>query len=131
MYSQPHHLLLIPGQPIVHISVLSSHPRVVSAFCGVFQAGGEAAVADLGGSIITGVHSNPLAVLARQLRIPLHDISGDVPLYLRDGSELGTKVDKQVRLALIKQGGCNTLRLPIVPLPLPEDWISWSGAAAG
>lgn len=62
------------------------------------QGGGEAAAADLGGSIITGIHSNPLAVLARQLHIPLHDInSKDVPLYLRDGSELDTQVDKEVR----------------------------------
>eukprot|EP00879_Flechtneria_rotunda_P010703 GHRR01011185.1.p1 GENE.GHRR01011185.1~~GHRR01011185.1.p1 ORF type:complete len:666 (+),score=276.42 GHRR01011185.1:1382-3379(+) len=62
------------------------------------QAGnGEAAVADLGGSIITGVDGNPLAVLARQLGIPLHDINGDnVPLYLRDGTQLDTAVDMQV-----------------------------------
>jgi lysine-specific histone demethylase 1 len=72
-------------------------------FTCVTQGGGEAAVADLGGSIITGVHSNPLAVLARQLSIPLHDINGgNVPLFLRDGSELGTKLDKHVRFTVCK-----------------------------
>lgn len=65
-------------------------------FAACRQAGDEAAVADLGGSIITGIHSNPLAVLARQLNIPLHDISRDVPLYLWDGSEVDVKVDKEV-----------------------------------
>ncbi|KAK8542715.1 hypothetical protein V6N13_136729 [Hibiscus sabdariffa] len=30
------------------------------------------AVVDLGGSVITGIHANPLGVLARQLSIPLH-----------------------------------------------------------
>lgn len=56
-------------------------------------------MADLGGAIITGIHSNPLAVLARQLDIPMHNIRGDnkdVPLFLRDGSELDTKVEEEV-----------------------------------
>lgn len=75
----------------------SSAVRVTVAAL-LLQGGGEAAVADLGGSIITGVHSNPLAVLARQLDIPLHDINGNVPLYLRDGSELDAQVDKEVRV---------------------------------
>lgn len=71
------------------------------------QGAGKAAVADLGGSIITGIHSNPLAVLARQLDIPLHDISShDVPLYLRDGSELDAKVDKEVGCSACMAGTC-------------------------
>lgn len=60
-------------------------------------ADGTVAVADLGGSIITGIDGNPLAVLARQLNIPMHDIAGiDVPLYLRDGSQLDATIDQQV-----------------------------------
>lgn len=36
-------------------------------------------------------------MLARQLDIPLHDIDFDhVPLYLRDGSQLDKKTDKEV-----------------------------------
>ncbi|WIA32039.1 hypothetical protein OEZ86_002891 [Tetradesmus obliquus] len=59
--------------------------------------GSIAAAADLGGSIITGIDGNPLAVIARQLDIPLHDInSSDVPLYLRDGSQLDAGLDLQV-----------------------------------
>ena len=38
------------------------------------KAGALEAVADLGGSILTGIDGNPLAVLARQLQIPLHEI---------------------------------------------------------
>lgn len=53
-------------------------------------------MADLGGSVITGTDSNPLAVLARQLGIPLHNISDNVPLFLKDGSELNRDIDKEV-----------------------------------
>lgn len=38
------------------------------------KVGGHEAVADLGGSILTGIDGNPLAVLAKQLRIPMHEI---------------------------------------------------------
>lgn len=38
------------------------------------QGQGLEATADLGGSIITGMDGNPLAILAKQLEIPLHDI---------------------------------------------------------
>lgn len=54
-------------------------------------------MADLGGSIITGIDGNPLAVLAKQLNIALHNINtDDVPLYLRDGSQICRDVDMQV-----------------------------------
>lgn len=59
----------------------------------------HAAVADLGGSIITGIDGNPLAVLARQLGAPLHPISEEVPLYQPDGSEADRELDSQVRRA--------------------------------
>lgn len=73
-------------------------------------ADGSVAVADLGGSIITGIDGNPLAVLARQLDIPMHDInSNDVPLYLRDGSQLPQAVDMQVRQAARAHSGAHAL----------------------
>lgn len=57
-----------------------------------------AAVADLGGSILTGIDGNPLAVLARQLRIPLHAINSEgVPLYCSNGKEANRRLDQQVR----------------------------------
>lgn len=55
-------------------------------------------MADLGGSILTGIDGNPLAVLARQLRIPLHHINSEgVPLYCADGREANRKMDQQAR----------------------------------
>lgn len=61
------------------------------------QAGGLDAVADLGGSILTGIDGNQLAVLARQLHIPLYDIeSSVVPLYTHDGTEVDAAADKKV-----------------------------------
>ncbi len=56
------------------------------------------AVADLGGSILTGIDGNPLAVLARQLRIPLHAINSEgVPLYCSNGKEANRRLDQQAR----------------------------------
>ena len=60
------------------------------------QAGKCSAAADLGGSIITGIDGNPLAVLAAQLGIPLHNIGSDCELYLPDGSQPPAALDKQV-----------------------------------
>ncbi len=63
----------------------------------MYQAGEHAAVADLGGSIITGIDGNPLAVLAAQLGIPLHDINtAGVPLYLEDGRVPDARIDRKV-----------------------------------
>jgi hypothetical protein len=63
------------------------------------QGEGHEAVADLGGAVITGVNGNPLAVLARQLFIPLHRIDADqqdCPLYLSTGKPLSRAVDSLV-----------------------------------
>ncbi|KAG1663128.1 hypothetical protein FOA52_000650 [Chlamydomonas sp. UWO 241] len=51
------------------------------------EGGGYSGAADLGGSIITGTDGNPLAVLARQLKIPMHSILTKCPLYLEGGGE--------------------------------------------
>jgi lysine-specific histone demethylase 1 len=48
------------------------------------EAHGLAAVSDLGGAIITGIDGNPLAVLAKQLDVPMHSIRPDCPLYYDD-----------------------------------------------
>lgn len=85
--------------------------------CWCVQSGDRAAVADLGGSIITGIHSNPLAVLARQLGIPLHDINAKVPLFLKDGSELRKETEKEVGAG---QGAC-----------WPWGQLPWVGALYG
>ena len=60
------------------------------------QSGSVSAVADLGGSILTGIDGNPLAVLAKQLHIPLHVIDeADVPLYQADGPEANAALDQE------------------------------------
>ena len=67
------------------------------------------AVADLGGSILTGVDGNPLAVLAKQLHIPLHVIDeADVPLYQVDGREANAALDQEASYmpSLLLSSGC-------------------------
>lgn len=59
------------------------------------QKGNYAAV-DLGGSVITGIHANPLGVLARQLSIPLHKVRDKCPLYRPDGTLVDEQVDAKV-----------------------------------
>lgn len=64
----------------------------------MWQAEGVQAVGDLGGSILTGIDGNPLAVLCKQLRIPHHHInSQDVKLYMSNGKESDPELDTQVR----------------------------------
>lgn len=65
------------------------------------QSGDVSAVADLGGSILTGIDGNPLAVLAKQLHIPLHVIDeADVPLYQADGRDANAGLDQEVSFTL-------------------------------
>ena len=65
------------------------------------QSGNVSAVADLGGSILTGIDGNPLAVLAKQLQIPLHVIDeADVPLYQADGREANAALDQEASSVL-------------------------------
>ncbi|XP_062191399.1 lysine-specific histone demethylase 1 homolog 2-like [Phragmites australis] len=59
--------------------------------------GGKAAV-ELGGSVITGIHANPLGVLARQLSIPLHKVRDRCPLYYPDGRTVETRLDRSIDL---------------------------------
>lgn len=57
------------------------------------------AVADLGGAVITGTQGNPLAVLARQLGLPLHKIEAeqrDCPLFHGDGKVVSKAMDNLV-----------------------------------
>ncbi|KAI4320750.1 hypothetical protein MLD38_034195 [Melastoma candidum] len=51
---------------------------------------------DLGGSVITGIHANPLGVLARQLSVPLHKVRDKCPLYRPDGTLVDEQVDAKV-----------------------------------
>lgn len=74
------------------------HALILNAY---MQSGDVSAVADLGGSILTGIDGNPLAVLAKQLHIPLHVIDeADVPLYQADGREANAGLDQEVCLIL-------------------------------
>ncbi|KAF6163220.1 hypothetical protein GIB67_025084 [Kingdonia uniflora] len=57
---------------------------------------GKFAAVDLGGSIITGCHANPLGVLARQLSIPLHNVRDKCPLYKPDGAPVDKEIDAKV-----------------------------------
>lgn len=55
------------------------------------------AVADLGGSVLTGIDGNPLAIVATQMRIPLWKIKSDSsPLYLPDGALADKTIDEKV-----------------------------------
>ncbi|CAM8900810.1 unnamed protein product [Rhodiola kirilowii] len=63
---------------------------------------GNFAAADLGGSIITGIHANPLGVLARQLSVPLHKVRDNCPLYNPDGSIVDKQIDTEIELVFNK-----------------------------
>uniref|UniRef100_A0A1D1XH62 Lysine-specific histone demethylase 1 2 n=1 Tax=Anthurium amnicola TaxID=1678845 RepID=A0A1D1XH62_9ARAE len=59
--------------------------------------GGSAIAVDLGGSVVTGIHANPLGVLARQLGVPLHNIRWEnCPLYRPDGRAVDPRRDHEV-----------------------------------
>ncbi|CAO2205716.1 unnamed protein product [Urochloa humidicola] len=60
--------------------------------------GEEAAAVELGGSVITGIHANPLGVLARQLGVPLHKVRDRCPLYYPDGRTVETRLDRSIDL---------------------------------
>lgn len=61
------------------------------------QADGQEVIVELGGSIVSGIDGNPLAVIASQLDIPLHRITNETPLHFSDGSRVPKSIDKQVR----------------------------------
>ncbi|XP_043700660.1 lysine-specific histone demethylase 1 homolog 2-like [Telopea speciosissima] len=60
------------------------------------------AAVDLGGSVITGIHANPLGVLARQLSIPLHKVRDKCPLYNPNGAPVGEEIDSKVEIIFNK-----------------------------
>ncbi|CAI9096242.1 OLC1v1032338C1 [Oldenlandia corymbosa var. corymbosa] len=60
------------------------------------------AAADLGGSVLTGINGNPLAVLARQLGIPLHKVRDMCPLYLPNGRTVNSDIDSCVEVSFNK-----------------------------
>lgn len=63
---------------------------------------GKFAALDLGGSVITGIHANPLGVLARQLSIPLHKVRDNCPLYKPDGAPVDKAMDSSVEFIFNK-----------------------------
>jgi len=61
----------------------------------VLAHGRSRATVDMGGSVITGIDGNPLAVVARQLQLPLHDINGtSTALYGAGGAIVGEQADR-------------------------------------
>lgn len=61
----------------------------------VLSHGRSRATVDMGGSVITGIDGNPLAVVARQLQLPLHDIDGtSTALYGVGGDIVGDQADR-------------------------------------
>jgi monoamine oxidase len=85
-----------------------------------------AVVADVGGSIITGIDGNPLAILTKQLKIPLSHIRDRAPIFMPDGSPandvLDSAVEKYYNHSLMK--GCNGLRA----IPQTVEGMSLQGA---
>lgn len=63
---------------------------------------GVEAAADLGGSVLTGINGNPLGVLARQMRLPLHKVRDICPLYLPDGEAVNSEIDSKVEISFNK-----------------------------
>lgn len=57
---------------------------------------GQFAAVELGGSVITGIHANPLGVLARQLSIPLHKVRDKCPLYKPGGTLVDQEIDSRI-----------------------------------
>ncbi|KAK1416611.1 hypothetical protein QVD17_32402 [Tagetes erecta] len=66
------------------------------------EGANRVAAADLGGSVLTGTHGNPLGILARQLSYPLHKIRDKCPLYKMDGRPVDSAVDAKVEVAFNK-----------------------------
>ena len=48
---------------------------------------------DLGGAIVTGLDGNPVAVMAKQLEMPLHPVTPRCPLYDRTGQKYDEEFD--------------------------------------
>lgn len=63
---------------------------------------GKFAAVDLGGSVITGIHANPLGVLARQLSLPLHKVRDKCPLYKPDGAPVDEGMDSKIEFIFNK-----------------------------
>ncbi|KAF2538345.1 hypothetical protein F2Q68_00019600, partial [Brassica cretica] len=63
---------------------------------------GVEAMADVGGSVLTGINGNPLGVLARQLGLPLHKVRDICPLYLPSGDLVDVGVDSKIEASFNK-----------------------------
>ncbi|XP_073140405.1 protein FLOWERINGUS D isoform X2 [Henckelia pumila] len=60
------------------------------------EVGSRTAVADLGGSVLTGTLGNPLGILARQLSYTLHKVRDKCPIYSVDGRPVDPDLDRKV-----------------------------------
>ncbi|KAJ1703097.1 hypothetical protein LUZ63_002876 [Rhynchospora breviuscula] len=57
---------------------------------------------DLGGSVLTGTHGNPLCIIAKQLGLSHHKIRDKCPLYRPDGQPVDPDLDRKVEGAFNK-----------------------------
>lgn len=78
----------------VHAKTLTAHTR--GAKTGKNAPKPVEVAADLGGSVITGVLGNPLAVVARQMGLRMHKVRDSCPLYHPSGEEVDEGLDKWV-----------------------------------
>ena len=67
----------------------------------------KTAVAEMGGSIVTGSDGNPLSIIAKQLNLKSRPIRDTCPMYLErlNGKQVDTTVDDKVFEAYNGQGG--------------------------
>ncbi|XP_059666040.1 protein FLOWERING LOCUS D [Cornus florida] len=63
------------------------------------EGASRTAAADLGGSVLTGTHGNPLGILARQLSYSLHKVRDKCPLYRVNGKPVDPDIDSKVETA--------------------------------
>lgn len=54
------------------------------------------ATAELGGSVVTGMHGNPIGVLARQMNWDMHKIRDMCPIYQPNGKPAVDEIDRKV-----------------------------------
>ncbi|XP_043704993.1 protein FLOWERING LOCUS D [Telopea speciosissima] len=63
------------------------------------EGANRSAAAELGGSVLTGTHGNPLGILAKQLSYPMHKVRDKCPLYCPDGKPVNPDMDSKVESA--------------------------------
>nr|CAD1844742.1 unnamed protein product [Ananas comosus var. bracteatus] len=66
------------------------------------EGANKSAAADLGGSVLTGTHGNPLGIIGKQLGLSLYKVRDKCPLYRPDGNPVDPDMDGKVENAFNK-----------------------------